>query len=148
MSKTTVILASDYEAAIEAAFNLGLGHAWLYPHTPAMVPEQIDRLVYVEGWERSMFQTVGILETIRERTIHAAEIIEQPRTATVLGLDALDAQEALAAQRVRRGIAAPFVEPGTVSLSWRSAPRVPALAWVAIGVAVVVAVTIVIGAVL
>lgn len=146
MSKTTVILASDYEAAVEAAFNLGLGHAWLYPHTPAMVPEQIDRLVYVEGWERSMFQTVGILETIRERAIHAAEIIEQPRTATVLGLDALDAQEELAGQRVR-GLTAPFVEPVVLAFP-RKVARVPRVAWIILGVCAVLGLGIVLGAIL
>lgn len=68
-----IILAKDYGEAATVAARLGLGQDWVYPHSVEIVLGRvIERVVYVEGWERSATLSADAVALLPDRMTTAA----------------------------------------------------------------------------
>jgi hypothetical protein len=77
---TTVIMARDYRTAAEVAGRLGLGHDWLYPHSPELMRGMvIQRVIYVEGWLTATSITVETAEEVQRRLAPDAQVVTAGR---------------------------------------------------------------------
>lgn len=106
---TTAIVAYDLGAAKLAAARLGLRRsAWQPIATPFdSAGHRFDRIVYVEGWERSPYVLADALAAMRRSTLGNAQEVDAER-ATYISRPVLASQATaeLRAQRERREIPA------------------------------------------